>query len=254
MRKVRRALPTKPDAPRGAVLALTNARRHLRAADALAKRRLFGLASSHVVLALEELAKSWTLTLVGMGIDVPKKMLADVMYKHDVRHTIIFGSLYSFVIQGLIVLAGKRVQQRHRIKDYPPELRPEFVREVKLLFKSLGSRSRKENPVYAVLQLTGGANDLKNRGLYVDFDGKKWIHPGSLSEKDFSDAYEIAKLLLRGQGQHIRFVNKIGFQADNDMKARMRDQFKLEQRNDPDEILKVLTNVALQPFTRADSH
>src|SRR5258706_2645747 len=104
------------DAGKGALLSLTNARRHLRAADVLGDQGLFGSASSHVVLALEELAKSWVLTLMIMGVDLPKKMLADVLWRHDVRHSITFGFLFSGLMEGLRLRAEARVQKRRGVK------------------------------------------------------------------------------------------------------------------------------------------
>src|SRR5258708_40022994 len=102
------ALPKSADSASGALLSLTNAHRHLHAADVLADERLFGSATSHVILALEELAKSWALTLMSMGFDLPKEMLANVLRRHDVRHTIKFGLLFSAMIQGLRVRADVR--------------------------------------------------------------------------------------------------------------------------------------------------
>src|SRR5438045_2203846 len=89
-----RPLPDRSHAARGALLSLTNARRHLQVAGMLAEERLFGPASSHVILAQEELAKSYVLNFMSIGIDIPQGMLGQVLSMHDVRHSITFGVLY----------------------------------------------------------------------------------------------------------------------------------------------------------------
>src|SRR5438105_7215441 len=234
---MRRTLPTKSDAPQGALLALTSARRHLRAADTLSKTRLYGPACSHVILSLEELAKSWTLTLIGMGIDIPKKLVGEVLRNHDARHAITFTTLYGFMIQNMVGLAARRVQKRYRVKDNPRELQLEFEREVQKVFRSLRYKSQSRNPLLALVRLTSGANELKNRGLYVDFDGNDWTHPGRLSKKEFATAYDIAKALIQVLGQTIRGINKTGYEADEQTKAFLRDQFPQRQKTDPAKML-----------------
>jgi AbiV family abortive infection protein len=93
-----RPLPSKSDVATGALLALTNARRHLRVANLLGDNRLFGPASTHVIFALEELAKSLVFTFITMGVDVPKSLLGNVMRIHSTRHDLTFGILFSQVI------------------------------------------------------------------------------------------------------------------------------------------------------------
>ncbi|HYR75990.1 MAG TPA: AbiV family abortive infection protein [Pyrinomonadaceae bacterium] len=245
--RTRRPLPDRSNSARGALLSLTNARHHLRAAEILADERLFGSAASHVVLALEEMTKSWALTLLGMGVDLPKSMLAEVLSKHDVRHSIAFGILYTAMIQGLRVRAALRVQQRHRVKDFPPELRDEFVSELKMEFKSLASHSRKKNPLIILLELVGGANDMKKQGLYVDFDGERWTHPRSISQKRFNLGFEVVEGLIRELGRTIRKIHKTGVQADDSLKELLKSQLSKDPGSDPEQILITLTKVALHP-------
>src|SRR2546421_197313 len=241
-----RPLSDESNAARGALLSLTNARRHLRVAGMLAEERLFGPASSHVILAQEELAKSYVLTLTSTGTDIPKEMRGQVLRTHDVRHSITFGVLYGAMIQAFRVRAALRVQQRHGIKDFPPELRDEFFSELKLELKTLDSRSRKKNPLIVLLELTAGANDLKERGLYVDFDGKRWTHPGRISQNRFDLVFEVTRRLVRELGGIIRMSHKIGFQVDDSLKELLESQFAKNQGSDPEQILVALTKVALQ--------
>jgi AbiV family abortive infection protein len=123
-------LPKPEDANAGAALALTNARRHLRAAEILGDERLFGSATAHVVLAIEEVAKAWVLTLIGMGFDVPKSMVRQILKSHDARHSFTIGSVFVGAIRYLVLRSSIRVQKRHKVKAFPPELRDEWVNEV----------------------------------------------------------------------------------------------------------------------------
>ncbi len=233
------------DAGKGALLSLTNAHRHLHAADVLGDEGLFGSASAHVILALEELAKSWALTLMFIGFDLPKRMLADVLKRHDVRHSITFGFLFNAMIQGLRARAEVRVQKRHRVKNFPPELRDEFVTELKLEFKSLGSGHRGENPLIILIEWTGGASDLKNQGLYVDFDGERWTHPRRITQKRFAAGFVLASMLIKRLGKTIREAHKTGFQLDDDLKESLTREMARKRPSDAGEILEDLTKMAL---------
>lgn len=159
-----RPLPRRSDASAGASLALTNARRHLRVAKILGGEKLFGSAVAHVVLALEEIAKAWILTSSGIGIDVPKKSLRQVLTRHDARQAVTFGTLFVMLIQVIAIRTSSRVQRRHGVNRYPPELRDEWIDELRFELQDLWSRSPRREPILAVLEWTSTANDLKNQG------------------------------------------------------------------------------------------
>lgn len=247
--KADRSVPSSKGASLGAKLALQNARRHLRAADALSATRLFGSASSHVVLAFEELAKAWVLALYSMGFAFPPKMLTDVLYQHGARHAITFGSLYVIMIQHVVVRATKRIQQRHGVKGYPLELRDEWATELLGEFTSLASRSPKNEPFHAVLEWISNANDLKKRGLYVDFDGTNWIHPGHVSARRFVIGYGMAKGLIQRLSRDIRKLQQRGFQANDELNASLREQFARTQGASPEQVLREVAEMALRPIS-----
>src|SRR5207302_4449952 len=168
-------------------------------------------------------------------LDFPKEMLGQVLSMHDVRHSITFGVLYGAMIQACRVRAALRVQQRYGLKDFPPELRDEFFNELKLEFKSLDSRSRKKNPLIILLELTAGANDLKKQRLYVDFDAKKWTHPGRISQNRFDLVFEVTRMLVRELGRMTRMIHKIGFQVDDSLKELVENQFSANRGGDPEQ-------------------
>lgn len=62
-----RPIPTKAQCREGCELALNNAKGHVEAADTLAEADKYGMAISHLVLALEEAEKSRALAKVVLG-------------------------------------------------------------------------------------------------------------------------------------------------------------------------------------------
>lgn len=255
-KKKSKSLPSRTDAPAGAKLALQNAHRHLRAAKVLSEKHLYGFASTHAVLAIEELAKAWVLVLYGMGVKIPSEMMTEILIKHPPRHGIIFGFLYVFMIQYVVARTTKRVQQRHGVKGYPPELRDEWAAELTREFESLSSRSPKKEPVLAVWEWIRDANDLKNRGLYVDFDGVKWIDPQRVSARSFAFGYGVATGLIQRLSRELRKIRqlvgklqRLGIHADRDLNALFEEQLAKVQDTSPEEMLRQIAELALSPLS-----
>lgn len=255
-KKPNKLLPSHTDSRIGSKLALQNARRHLRAASALGKMRYYGFASAHVVLAIEELAKAWVLALCGMGVKIPPEMMTEILIKHAPRHAITFGFLYVFMIQHVVLRISKRVQQRHRVKGYPPELRDEWAAELTREFESLSSRSPKTEPVLAVWQWIRDANDLKNRGLYVDFDGAKWVNPQRISARSFAFGYGVAAQLIQRLGREIGKLRRLGgklerlgVHTDRELNVLFEEQLAKVHDTSLQEMLKQLAELALSPLS-----
>lgn len=251
-KKERRPLPKGEEAYLGASLSLTNARRHLRVAKHLGDERLFGSASSHVVLALEELSKAWLLMILALGIDVPKDLLADILSKHLPRHGMTFGFLFGAMINSMVGRAAIRVQRRHKVKTFPPELRDEFINELRREFDSLVSGSSK-NDFKDLLHWTGSIIELKNRGFYVDFDGKDWVHPRSVSQNTFSTGHQIATGLIRLLGPTIQKVCKFRVESDAELKALFNAQIERGEESDPEKFLANLILTAVGQVSNTKS-
>lgn len=243
MRKNRdnRPLPAKSDLAKGARLALTNARRHLRVADLLGNNRLFGPASTHVILALEELAKSLVLTFITMGVDVPKSLLGDVMKRHSTRHDLTLGILFSQVIRSLVFTAIARASRSESVGSIE-QIQKALEKEVRFA----GSASSRTNSYNAILEWILDANDSKNLGLYVDFDGEKWTHPGSVNKKRFIFGYRIAEDLIREKGRIIEKFHRAGLQADEAFKALMREVATRPASKDREQFLKDMVALVLK--------
>lgn len=212
-RRVR--LPHGCEIARGALLTLANARRHLKAADVLGEQRLYGVGLSHVVLASEELAKSLILTLITMGVDVPKDVQHQMLRQHGPRHSVTFGLLFSQAIRksALNALMGSF---RFKTGSLEKRLEKRLEREVKLI------QSRR-SPHFGFLEWIANANDQKNGGFYVDFDGDEWKDPGTVTKKNFAYGYTIVKDLLDEKGRVIRGVHKNRFTLPDTGKAQFED-------------------------------
>jgi hypothetical protein len=98
----------------------------------------------------------------------------------------------------------------------------------------------------AALEWIVDANEIKNRGLYVDFDGEDWIHPGNISKKRFTFGYRIAEDLVREKGQIVRKILKGEYQADDTIKAMMHEIFTKPPNRDPEQRLKDWIELALK--------
>lgn len=213
---------------------------HLRVADLLGAERLYGPASTHVILALEELTKSWVLTIMKIGVDVPTSFVADVMKLHSARHGITFGTLFSRAIRGLVFNAIARVYQRSGSIESLNQFEKELKKELKSRFRSLGGSTYK-----ATLEWIGSANASKNRGLYVDFDGQKWSHPGSVSKKSFIFGYQIAEDLIREQGRTLQRIHKSGFRVDDAFTTLMNKHLTTKRADNPEQFMKDMAALAL---------
>jgi hypothetical protein len=113
-------------------------------------------------------------------------------------------------------------------------------------FESFG-KSPKSDPVLAILEWVDKANDLKKRGLYVDFEGEKWVDPRSVSAKDFALGYALAKVMIGGFSASIRKIQKSNFQADEELKAFVRNAIG-KKRESTEEVIHDLFLAAVSPF------
>jgi AbiV family abortive infection protein len=237
---MRKRLPTPNDALAGSRFALTNARRHLRAAKVLDESGLTGAAMAHVVLSLEEFAKAWTLTLLSFDVDIPKNLVGEILKYHNARHSFTLVMLFFAVFRSMGIRAGRRVQKRHGVSDYPPELRDEYVAELAKDVDSLRLKTKRDELGFAMIEWIAQANDFKNRGLYVDFDGKKWIHPGRISHKDYAIGYRIAVELIKRLGPFISGVYKHNLNADAEFKELIASQLKKQSTSSQDPLADLI--------------
>ncbi len=211
-------LPNDGEAGAGALLALANARRHLRAAEILGANRLYGPGSSHIILAMEELAKAQVLTLILTGIDVPNEMRREILRNHGIRHNVTYGLLLSQVVRSVALNALTRTS-----RSGGQSLEKQLEKELKKAMKVQKSPSSSAGLNFEGLEWITKANDIKKQGFYVDFDGEKWVHPGTISKRTFVFGYKIVERLLKQHGPGIRKTQKTGFQVPETLKKQFEE-------------------------------
>ncbi len=179
-------------------------------------------------------------TFITMGADVPKSLLGDVMKKHSTRHDLTLGILFSQVIRSVVFNAIARAS-RSKSEPSIEQITKELEKEAKLS----RSGSSRTNSFNDILEWIVDANDFKNLGSYVDFDGQKWTHPGNVSKKRFVFGYRIAEDLIREKGRIVRKIDQSAFQADEPFKALMREVMTRPPSKDQEEFLKKMAVLAL---------
>jgi hypothetical protein len=97
-----------------------------------------------------------------------------------------------------------------------------------------------------VLEWICDANEIKNGGLYVDFNGVKWTHPGNVSKKRFMFGYQIAEDLISEKGRFIRKILKTDAQFNEESKALIREIIARPPSQDPQEQLKYVVGLVLK--------
>jgi AbiV family abortive infection protein len=151
-------------------LAAENARRLLDSSLKLGEAGNFGLACSLAVLAGEESIKSLALMAWSSDFPIPsEKQLALVLRHHEPRHLAAgmlagAGEMFVAMIGGIIATITKKA----------------------------GDSTVDQKDQWSRARWWAEADALKNRGLYVEFTGKKWKGPGDVTQAEFERAYEMA--------------------------------------------------------------
>jgi len=169
--RTRQPLPTARHAAKGVGLAASNAWTHIECAEALQKIGHFGAASAHLVLAVEEAVKArvyyqWPALVASM---TPKE-LRELLYTHQVRHGIaVFDSmsqpLRASIARWHIDHPGRRIDRK--------VLTRMFARHSDAFRISWAQRADRD----------------KQRGMHVDWGGRAWITPASVTEAQYQGRF-----------------------------------------------------------------
>ncbi len=167
----RQPLPTPRQAAKGVGLAASNAWTHIECAEALQRVRHFGAASAHLVLAVEEAVKArvyyqWPALVASM---TPKE-LWELLYTHRVRHGIAVLDSMSQALRTAIALwhidhPGRRIDRK--------------------VLSRMFARHSDAFPLSWALR----ADRDKQRGMHVDWSGRAWITPASVTEAQYQRRY-----------------------------------------------------------------
>jgi AbiV family abortive infection protein len=185
--------PSADAALEGAVLCLGNARAHRHAARVLTAEKSFGCAVSHLVLGSEEVAKAVILISVGYGVEWDDKYLKVWFTRHWPRH---FAGQFTIMLEAVL----ERHFPRGDMEGMNPgaQLRAAW-RMMRFLRKNLVSEifALGNDPELAKqIEWWGEADELKQRGFYVDYTSGKWRTPSNAAYVDLLLAERYTSLIL----------------------------------------------------------
>jgi len=158
---------TKERYKQGYELVLENAETHLFIASKIAETSNYGIAISHLVLSLEELAKAAKLKIKSIDNSIEIKNLNEYFYKHFTKHKAIYKLYFASLPDTKKENASKKSSQKSN--DFLIIIAlfilfifvPDFVNDLNNLFD---------------------LNKIRNDGFYVDFDDKnnEWRTPSNV--------------------------------------------------------------------------
>jgi AbiV family abortive infection protein len=163
----RQPLPTARQAAKGVSLAADNAWTHIECAEALQHAGHFGAASAHLVLAVEEAVKARVYYLwPALITEMTQEELRKLLYTHRIRHGIAVYDSMSKPVRTAIALwhidhPGKEIDR-------------------KALARILARHSEAFPLAWAE-----NADKDKQRGMHVDWDGRRWKTPASVTEEQY---------------------------------------------------------------------
>lgn len=178
---------------------------HFKAADSLSKQELFGFAISHLILGSEELIKF----LVVQHNSGDEELFAD-----DVKST------------GKKSVFRQHAHKHSLLAEFQEAISPEFMamfeenlkrsimgnESIEGLEKFHANRFRKIGPFLhtayqeinipaaekdAFYQWLENANELKNRGFYVDRDINRLISPAEINKDDYAIAWKFCSAIIQ---------------------------------------------------------
>lgn len=154
-------------AVKGVALASGNAWTHIQCAEALQATGHFGAASAHLVLAVEEAVKArvyykWPALLRSMT----QKQLRELLFTHQVRHEIAVHDSMSQPLRIAIALwhidhPGRQIER-----------------------KTLSQIRARYSDAFPLMWAKNADRD-KQRGMHVDWDGRAWKTPASVTEVQY---------------------------------------------------------------------
>jgi len=176
----------------GACDSYENGSQHLRVSELLASQGNFGFAVSHLVLGAEELIKALILLFLNsdrhfISHSNKEKLFANHCFKHV--------NIKKF----LLALTRESMDDYDaNWFDYYFNGNPNnnFQQKAYVLCKLLNLEQIDENDIEQIIFLLNDANDLKNKGFYVDYDNT-WITPENINSETFKDYSNISLTLMR---------------------------------------------------------
>ncbi len=161
-----------------------NADTHFKTAISAADKSYYGIANSHLILAVEECIKA---TYFLQKIFSPEKKInvGQIFFSHTEKHDAGWGSCKGIIEASEVFLNMTYEVGLKKIKD--PKLKQKLMDD----FREAKEFGKRLNTI-KIKSWWRKANQNKNRGFYVDFKNGKWITPhNSISKRDYLNSYAI---------------------------------------------------------------
>lgn len=176
----------------GACDAYENGNRHLEVSELLAKQENYGFAISHLVLGVEELIKALILIFLNadrhfISHDNKEKLFANHGFKHI--------NIKKF----LLALTHESIEDYHaNWFDYYFDGNPNnnFQQKAFKISKMFNLEHIDDGKIEEIVSLINNANDLKNRGFYVDYNDD-WLIPKDIDRSTFKSYVDISQILSK---------------------------------------------------------
>lgn len=196
MSQTQRTTKQDPDLAKGAILIAKNARELFLASKTLASCGRYGPACSLLVLSAEESWKSVDRYAAAFGLAIdpggPKNIKGDHRYRHRIIRALVL--LYDHV-KTIPTDACNTEPRESGVHALLTRIVPQMMS---------GSFPDKDSETW---RWWASANDLKNRGLYVDRTNDGWQSPRDLGESDYLTAMQFVKPFLSG-ATLVRFLSR----------------------------------------------
>lgn len=176
----------------GACDAYENGSRHIAVSELLAKQESYGFAVSHLVLGAEELIKA--LILIFLNSDrhfISHNHKEKLFANHGFKHVHIKKFLSALTRESMDDYDANWF-------DYYFEGNPNnhFQQKAYVMSKLLDLGQIDEQQIDQIVTLLDDANDLKNKGFYVDYDNN-WLRPEDISVATFNNYMNVGSTLMR---------------------------------------------------------
>lgn len=186
----------------GAELMLKNALGLRSSAEALAHESKYGYATSLLILAAEEALKAVVYYSAGVGIALDPDGVNKYQKSHRKRHRLTSALLVmSYYVEKSRLAVGDEIGVERKI-----------VEILKLLFADVQNGEIPDR-VSEVIEWWKCANQLKQKGMYVDEESDGWSAPSQFSQDTYDEVYESVRPIIDG-ARFIRLIERCGYTVE----------------------------------------
>jgi AbiV family abortive infection protein len=184
---------------KGAKHCLTNAAMHFDSAKEIAKLGHYSIANSLLILAAEEAVKGYILTSGFFSVPLPFR-IAPIFRNHKSKHTQA-QDMESIVMVAYAVSNAFSSPKKHWLNQLAQALISAVV--LTMTWDTLKPERK---------QWWSNANEMKNRGFYVDFQNGDWIADNRITEENYKKTLETVEPFLGGV-KHIMSLNESDYKG-----------------------------------------